>query len=143
MLVKVLDVAGPPTGTLVLVESQGGSGIPEVGFNLDGPAPYDAMIVENGDLTKRKYLSEHQLTLSRDERMTFSAHVRASHCSCSFVFELQFNDGSTIEVKPDGEQSFNITTFSRQYSRSYFADLLESGQIATSSCSWPDDCWAR
>lgn len=136
MKARVVARRQPLAGTLLYVPVQGGSADANIGFDLDSDR-LDARLIANGSLSTRNYFDEKQMTLSRDERVTFDALVLTSTCRCEFVIDMKLADGSVITINDNG-RPWGISAFSAHYERSYVADVNSE---LIRACGYPLDCF--
>ncbi len=135
---RIISRDKPLTGTVLYQLGQGRSEVPQIGFDLDSSDLAARNL--NADLTpsKKHYLDEVQLTLARDEPLEFHASVYTTSCSCKFVFDITFLDGTTQTIDYNGKP-WHVSAFATQYQRAYFTDL--SGPLAkVKPCTWPVGC---
>jgi hypothetical protein len=143
ILARVDYSSSPPSGTIVFAPPEGGDDIPLIGFSLNKEGPRDALVVEDRNLQlNRRYLDENQITLARDERMSFEALVQGTR-DYDFHLELQFSDGSTV-LADAGEngRSWHLNAYAESYNKAYKAEF---GSVAGQrgrfiECAWPKTC---
>jgi hypothetical protein len=122
---------------MVYSSPQGEDGVSEVGFDLDR-GPSEALVVEGASFTARKYLSEHQLTLARDERLTFNARVRTGPCACKFVLEISFSQGPITIISDNGGEPWQLVGFAGHYERAYYRKYFPEDRLVP--CKYPHAC---
>jgi hypothetical protein len=146
MTARVVSRQQPLAGTLVYVRPQGGNPTEMIGFDLDS-SQLNARVLSQEPCsnvnvpchpgpTAQDYLDSRQVTLARDERISFDTSIFTTTCRCQFVLDIAFSDGSTITVDNKGQPWF-ISGFSPYYKRSYFGDLCTSQYI---KCDGIVDC---
>jgi hypothetical protein len=137
MKARIVAQRPPFDGTLVYIAPQGGSASLALGFDLDSNR-LDARLLTDKDPNKpyiddlhqgptaQNYFDHMQVTLSRDERVTFDPLIFkssiSSACQCEFVVDVIFSDGSVVTVDNNG-LPWRISGFAQRYKRSYFVNL--------------------
>jgi len=136
MKARVVARRQPLDGTLAYIPPQGGSADQNVGFDLDS-ARLDARVLLNGSkLAEQNYLDENQVTLAKDESVSFAARVFTSACRCEFVIDAILSDGSVVTVDNNG-RPWIVSGFSSHYQKSYIFDDA-TGKFK--NCEWRIGC---
>ncbi len=145
MRAQVVERRAPLAGTLVYSWPEGSTDAVGIGFDLDVPDT-EAKVVSNdgpdaGLVLGSDYFDSHQVTLERDERLTFRAFAVASTCLCDFTIELRLADGSTMSIDEAGNP-WRVSGFADKYERTYFMSMAETGAVIE-PCDWPAGCLRR
>ena len=125
--VKIVSSRKPDGGTLVYVPGEGSDPLQGVGFNLDSTDLNGRLVsepesaAESPRMLTRHYLDEKQVTLAKDESITFDLAPQTSKCSCEFVFEFGTSDGQILTVS-DGGKPWQLSALSDHYEKAYKID---------------------
>jgi hypothetical protein len=137
---RITSAKTPLSGTNLYRSPRAPSVDESIGFDLDSRR-LSARVTETDSLTpvltETNYFDAHQVTLQRDETLTFRVSAVTAHCRCEFVLDVHTSDGQIVTVD-DGGKPWKISAFAPDYNEAYTYDLGKGGQIK--NCSWRSDC---
>jgi hypothetical protein len=144
--VQIVDISAritnkqtPLTGTVLLRSPQGASPEESIGFDLDSDR-LSARTTEKDTstpvLTDQNYFDDKQVTLQRDEALTFKVSALTAHCRCEFVLDVKTADGEVVTID-NGGIPWKISAFAPTYDAAYTYDMSTNQLV---SCGWPEDC---
>lgn len=139
---RIVDRAQPPSGTLLWKSPQGASDDESIGFDLDSVdlAAHTTRIVGGlPELAPQHYVDLRQVTLTRGEKLEFTATAFTRGCLCAFVLDVRTDDGG-VQTVDDGGRPWRVVAFAARYQRAYAVDLGDPAGPTIVSCDWPTGC---
>jgi hypothetical protein len=127
--VNIVSRTEPDSGTLVYLHGEGGDNIEGVGFDLDSKDLNGRFITDPLDSPDREskissehYLDRRQVTISKDESITFEMIPRTSRGCYKFFIEFGTSDGQVLSVG-DGAEPWQLSAPSNHYQAAYELDV--------------------
>lgn len=139
--IYVVRRAEPPSGTLFLGGEQGDTPDTTMGFDLDS----DDLNAQNltgavvPALAPGHYLDSHQITLQKNESVSFRIVVFARDGLYDYVFKVTTDDGRTQTIDNAGGP-WTISSFAKIYQHAYRFNLSDQPNPSVEECTPPSVC---
>ena len=138
---RIVSKKAPWSSGLVYTEPQGATPAEGLGFDLNSSNLKARRISEEalslGDIRKApSYLLGKQVTIARNERVTFNVVALAAGASFEWVIDFKTSDGQTLRASNNGKP-WQSSSLGSSYKAAWSRSLTPDGSVAYRSCVWP------
>jgi hypothetical protein len=138
---RIISKEPPWSSGFIYTEPQGATAAEGLGFDLSSSNLKARRINKDalslGDIRKApSYLLDKQVTIARDERVTFDVVALVADASVKWVIDFTTSDGQTLTATNNGKP-WQSSSLSPSYKAAWSRNFTPDGSIAYRSCVWP------